>query len=139
MENPSFTPATQECKSLGNRRYIMKIIEITIHNWRSIRDLTLSCGDLMILIGQNNHGKSNILSAILFFFGEIGVDVLDFHRDTEELFVEITFSDLDEMIGQDVQEVRGINAIIRVQKSATKDGHIFIPRLQGNTKRRLVT
>ena len=52
----------------------MKTREVTIHNWRSIRTVTLSAHDLMIFIGQNNHGKSNILSAILFFFGEMGLD-----------------------------------------------------------------
>lgn len=35
----------------------MKIKNINICNWRSIKNTVLSANDLMIIIGQNNHGK----------------------------------------------------------------------------------
>lgn len=50
----------------------------------------------MVIIGQNNHGKSNLLSSILFFFGEIKHQDLDFHRGSTELSVELQFGSLDE-------------------------------------------
>lgn len=50
----------------------------------------------MVIIGQNNHGKSNLLSSILFFFGEIKHHDLDFHRGSTELFVELQFGSLDD-------------------------------------------
>src|SRR5690554_1996507 len=50
----------------------------------------------MVIIGQNNHGKSNLLSSVLFFFGEIKQQDLDFFHGSSELFVEIEFGDLDE-------------------------------------------
>jgi len=74
----------------------VKIEEIHICNWRSIRNLQIKFQDLMIFIGQNNHGKSNILSSVLLFFGEIKVDTLDFNQGSQELYVEITFCDLDD-------------------------------------------
>jgi hypothetical protein len=74
----------------------MKIEFLKICNWRSIKNLEVKFQDLMIFIGQNNHGKSNVLSAILYFFGEIRHQDLDFNRGANELFVEITFSDLDD-------------------------------------------
>lgn len=43
----------------------MKIEKISIKNWRSIRDQVVKAQDLMVIIGQNNHGKSNLLSSIL--------------------------------------------------------------------------
>lgn len=98
----------------------MKIREVVIHNWRSIRDLKLLSQDLMIFIGQNNHGKSNILSAILFFFGEIGLDKLDFYCDTEELFVEILFNELDENDRNTFKKYVTARNDIRVRKIATK-------------------
>lgn len=49
----------------------MKIKNLEISNWRSIKSLHLELQDLAIFIGQNNNGKSNILNALLFFFGEI--------------------------------------------------------------------
>lgn len=74
----------------------MKIEKITIKNWRSIKDQVIYAQDLMVIIGQNNHGKSNLLSSILFFFGEIKHHDLDFHKGSTELFVELQFGCLDE-------------------------------------------
>ena len=73
----------------------MKIETVSISNWRSIKTLDIAFQDLMIFIGQNNHGKSNVLSAVLFFFGEIKPQDLDFNRGTQELHVEVKFTDLD--------------------------------------------
>ena len=100
----------------------MKIREVTIQNWRSIRSVMLSAHDLMIFIGQNNHRKSNILSAILFFFGEMGVDGLDFHRDTKELFVEVVFGDLDDADRTTFKKYVTAKNTIQVRKVATKEG-----------------
>jgi predicted ATP-dependent endonuclease of OLD family len=73
----------------------MKIEKLKIKNWRSIKEEELYAQDLMVIIGQNNHGKSNLLSAILFFFGEISHHDLDFFHGSTELSVEILFKDLD--------------------------------------------
>ena len=72
----------------------MKIKEVKISNWRSIKNLTISFQDLMIFIGQNNSGKSNILSAILFFFDKIKDEINsdDFNFYSKDLYVEIVFS-----------------------------------------------
>ena len=74
----------------------MKISHLKIHNWRSIKDLEIDFEDIMLFIGQNNHGKSNILSALLFFFGETVCTELDFNEGSQELFVEVVFRDLDD-------------------------------------------
>lgn len=74
----------------------MKIKSVKISNFRSIIDVEISFENLMMFIGQNNHGKSNILYAILFFFGEIKIQELDFFDGTDELYVEILFYDLDD-------------------------------------------
>jgi len=74
----------------------MKINKIKINNFRSIENVEMTFQKLMMFIGQNNHGKSNMLYAILFFFGEIKVQELDFFNDSDELYVEIEFNYLDE-------------------------------------------
>lgn len=74
----------------------MKIEKICIKNWRSIKDQEIHAQDLMVIIGQNNHGKSNLLSSILFFFGETKHHDLDFYLGATELFVELQFCDLDD-------------------------------------------
>jgi predicted ATP-dependent endonuclease of OLD family len=72
----------------------MKIHKLKIHNWRSIKNIDITFRDLMVFVGQNNHGKSNILSALLFFFGNIPCVDQDFNTDSEEAFIEVTFGSL---------------------------------------------
>lgn len=98
----------------------MKICKVTIHNWRSIRDLEIDFQDIMIFIGQNNHGKSNILSALLFFFGETGCTELDFKKGSDDLFVEVEFNDLDDHDKAQFQKYLTIENHIKVRKQITK-------------------
>ena len=101
----------------------MKIKEITISNWRSIKSLQISFQDLMIFIGQNNHGKSNVLSAILFFFGEQKHHELDFNYGSEELFVEIKFYELDENDKITFKKYLTTENLIKVRKTAYLSGN----------------
>jgi len=100
----------------------MKIKEVQIENWRSIRNVDLTFQDLMIFIGQNNHGKSNILSALLFFFGEIKPQELDFNNETDELYVEITFDDLDENDKSTFSKYVTTDNNVKVRKTAYSSG-----------------
>lgn len=101
----------------------VKIEFISISNWRSIKTLDIAFQDLMIFIGQNNHGKSNVLSALLFFFGEIKPQDLDFNNDQEELFVDITFCDLDETDKATFKKYLTSEDKIKVRKLAYLDGN----------------
>lgn len=50
----------------------MKLTKVCIEGFRSIESLELTdCGNFNVLIGKNNTGKSNILSAIQVFFSHI--------------------------------------------------------------------
>lgn len=77
----------------------MRIKRLAIHNYRSIKDLTLECSAMLCLVGPNNHGKSNILSALEYFFTSKTKPIKsDFftHRDDSDrvLWVEVTFDQL---------------------------------------------
>jgi AAA15 family ATPase/GTPase len=98
----------------------MKIHKIEIYNWRSIIYNSIYFRDLMIFIGQNNHGKSNILSSLLFFFGEIGLQDLDFYGSSNELWVEIEFNDLKGGEKVTFQKYVTVSNTIKVRKSAKK-------------------
>ena len=100
----------------------MKIKTLEIKNWRSIKKLKVTAQDLMIIIGQNNHGKSNLLSAILFFFGEIKHQDLDFSQGAEELFVDIEFSELDEQDKKTFEKYITQQETIKVRKVAYLGG-----------------
>lgn len=73
----------------------MRIETIEINNWRSINHLIASFDDFAVIIGQNNHGKSNIISSLLFFFGKIKPDKQDFLDSDLPAYVELKFSNLD--------------------------------------------
>ena len=96
----------------------MKISNIVISNWRSIRQLEIRAQNLMVFIGQNNHGKSNVLSAILFFFGEIKPQDLDFNRGSQELYVEVTFTELDDSDKTTFKKYLTSDEEIKVRKTA---------------------
>ena len=100
----------------------MKIQNAQIQNWRSIQFVDLDYQDLMIFIGQNNHGKSNILSALLFFFGELKPHELDFNNNADELFVELVFTDLDESDKSTFRKYVTSSNEIRVRKTANISG-----------------
>lgn len=100
----------------------MKIKEVHIENWRSIRSLNLTFQDLMMFIGQNNHGKSNILTGLLFFFGELKHQELDFYNETTELFVEIVFFDLDENDKSTFSKYVTADEELKVRKTAYSSG-----------------
>lgn len=102
----------------------MNIDKIKIHNWRSIPDIEIDFEDLMIFIGQNNSGKSNIISSLLYFFGNITQNDLDFHNNTTELFVEVTFTNLDEFDKNQFKKYLSNENKICVRKSAEKGGEV---------------
>ena len=101
---------------------IMKISRVQIHNWRSIKDTDIFIENLMVFIGQNNHGKSNILNAILFFFGHQTCGDLDFTKGEDETFVEITFGDLDEHDQSQFSKYVTTDNTIRVRKQINRGG-----------------
>lgn len=75
----------------------MKITDIKIDNFRSIKQTEFKTTDFNIFVGQNNCGKTNFFEAVEFFFNGISkstkLEDLKFKRETErEIIVEITFT-----------------------------------------------
>lgn len=73
----------------------MKISKLSIQNFRSLRDVVLEPDGFNILVGRNNHGKTNLFEAIEWFYSGKG-DLTDLRHagaiDGEEIVVEIVFS-----------------------------------------------
>lgn len=79
----------------------MQIIRLEISNYRSVDDVAIDCSPMLTLLGPNNHGKSNVLSALEFGLTTSAKPVeQDFfaHRNAgdDELLVQLTFGDLTE-------------------------------------------
>jgi CRISPR-associated exonuclease Cas4 len=100
----------------------MKILDLEIHNYRSIRHLKMKCEPLVVMLGPNNHGKSNILLAIEFALSTsvkaLDSDFFAFRGDDDQLWVEVTFEALTEQERTTFKKyIRG-DGTLRVRKSA---------------------
>lgn len=85
----------------------MRICKVAIKNWRSVKDLEFCPQDITALIGPNNAGKTNILSALSFLLGERwpsgnSLQDTDFYQKdrSRELCVSAWFEDAPEGINR---------------------------------------
>jgi len=74
----------------------MKIKSMTIHNFRSIKEVRLNLYDYTVLVGANNAGKSNILTALrIFYENDIRFDEKSdfpkFKTEDNESWIEIEY------------------------------------------------
>ena len=69
----------------------MKISRITVNNFRSIEHAAIEPSAFNVLVGQNNHGKTNFFEAIEWFYNASGdLGQITFMRDTQrDVSVEI--------------------------------------------------
>lgn len=75
----------------------MIIKSIRVQNFRSIRDETLSCEQLTVLVGPNGSGKSSFLRALeIFYTVNARYTVQDFYAEdiSQEILITVTFTDL---------------------------------------------
>jgi len=100
----------------------MKILNVSIHNYRSICQLDFQCEPMLILLGPNNHGKSNILSAIEFALSSSAKHSLaDFNKFCGEelvLWVEITFHELTDQEKVTFKRYLRQNGTFTIRKTA---------------------
>jgi putative ATP-dependent endonuclease of the OLD family len=80
----------------------MRIRNIKITNFRSIKEVNLDLDIFNIQVGQNNHGKTNYFEAIRWFFNGFSTkeskDDIFRKNATGEVKVEVTFLGLQEAI-----------------------------------------
>jgi len=104
----------------------MRVILLEIQNYRSIKNLKLECSQHSTLLGPNNHGKSNILSALEFGLSTSSKPVEeDFfaHREEKDnnLWVEMNFCDLTEQERTTFKRYILADGNIAVRKTASLD------------------
>lgn len=72
----------------------MRIKSIRIKNFKSYADAELNCSSFNILVGRNNHGKSNFIEAVEWFYnGQAPLDQIRHTNslESEQTEVEIVF------------------------------------------------
>ena len=61
----------------------MRISTIEIECYRSIEKVTLEVGPFSVLVGQNNHGKTNVFEALQWFYNSKSTKEDEYHcKDT---------------------------------------------------------
>ena len=99
----------------------MKIKSVRIHNFRSIKDTEFGLNDYSVLVGANNSGKTNILTALRIFY-EDGVkfnekiDFPKFQTDDNESWIEIEYLLTDDEFKNLKDDYRNPGNVLRVRK-----------------------
>lgn len=99
----------------------MKIKSITIHNFRSIKEAKFNPYDYTVLVGANNAGKSNVLTALRIFY-EDGIKFNDnsdfpkFQTEDNESWIEIEYLLSDKEFNNLRDEYRNPSNILKVRK-----------------------
>lgn len=99
----------------------MKIKSITIHNFRSIKEAKFNPYDYTVLVGANNAGKSNVLTALRIFY-EDGIKFNDnsdfpkFKTEDNESWIEIEYLLSDKEFSNLRDEYRNPSNILKVRK-----------------------
>lgn len=99
----------------------MKLKKVIIHNIRSVGDATFTLSDYSILVGENNSGKTNVFTALRFFYEDGNlkyrkeVDFPKFAYDSES-WVELAFETTEDEQEGLKEEYRSQDRILRVRK-----------------------
>lgn len=121
----------------------MRISRIYVENFRSLKRVEIRPSEFNVLIGQNNHGKTNLLEAIEWFYKPKGSLAEIRHVDAEEdgqVVVEIEFSDAQEGIENiskednrtKIRNVIGDSNSMRVKRTSadTKNRSLYNPETE---------
>lgn len=101
----------------------MKIQNLTIHNFRSIIHQTIDCKDFILLVGENNSGKTNLISVLRAFYEVEGYkydDKADFPKlaniSDSDSWVEIGFCTTDEEQATLKDEYKRADRVLKVRR-----------------------
>lgn len=114
----------------------MKIKKVHVENFRSIKSIDIDFQNLMIFIGRNNHGKTNVLLALNFFFDSASKlkdeDFFVYRKAGDnKLLVEITFDNLTDEEKTTFKKYLLTGDLLKVQKIAKLDGEEITQEYHG--------
>jgi len=100
----------------------VQIKTIRLHNFRSIEDATLAFGNYTLLVGQNNAGKTSVLTALRVFYEHEGAkfaksqDFPKFTTQDDESWMEIEFETTRQEQADLKAEYRSDDGLLRVRR-----------------------
>lgn len=110
----------------------MKIASLHIQNFKSIHDMYIpDIEDALILVGQNNTGKTTVLDAIRAVGGEYQIGTEDFGEAGAKIKIRVTLSFTEEDL--DLLRRRGVVSQYRKQEAWYRDFCEKLPSYSNGT------
>ncbi len=98
----------------------MNITKVSVHNFRSIKDISFELDKYMCIVGPNNSGKSNLVNALRIFYDGAKynetTDFPKFNTDDNESWIEIEYQLTDEEFKTLKNDYKNDNKILKVRK-----------------------
>ena len=116
----------------------MKIKKVIIHNFRSITEESFILDDFSLLVGENNAGKTNIITALRLFYEEGGLkynEKRDFPKITtidNETWIEIEFILSNNEYEQIKDEYKNDEKTLKVRRYFKSDDNALVDPKNSN-------
>lgn len=108
----------------------MKIKNVQIHNFRSIKDSSIDLENYSLLVGENNVGKTSIITALRVFYEDNGIKFIEnrdfpkFQTDDNESWIEIGFLTTAEEQERLKDDYKSKDKILKVRRYFKSDKYI---------------
>ncbi len=107
----------------------MRIRTVALHNFRSIKDVKFDLEDHSLLVGENNAGKTNVITALRIFYEDHGIkfdENRDFPKFTtdDESWIELEFLTNAEEQENLKQSYKSEDKILKVRRYLKSDQNV---------------
>lgn len=104
----------------------MRLAQLSITNYKALRDVTIPLSHFGCLIGENNSGKSSFLQALSLFFSGSKLAAIHFFDESQPIRIAMTFEEIsDADLARLVEEHR--TRVARI----IKNGRLVLVRVYG--------
>ena len=116
----------------------MRIQEVTIHNFRSIEHQTIRMKDFTLVAGENNAGKTNLITALRTFYEDGGAkynekkDFPKFSTEDDESWIEIEYRLESDELASLKDEYKGLDSTLRVRRYFKANDKSLVEAKQSN-------
>ena len=108
----------------------MKIHTVFLHNFRSVKETKIELENYSLLVGENNAGKTNVITALRIFYEDHGVkfdenrDFPKFTTDDDESWIELEFLTTTEEQANLKEGYKSKDNVLRVRRYLKSDQHV---------------